>query len=642
MWSKKELSLWKVFIIRLFVVLLMLTLSRWLLFIFNTDNFPGLTIREQFRLFFIGIRFDMWPLIVGNLPLLILLGLPFRFKFNKIYCKVIDILYVFVNWLAISVNLVDVIYYRYIDKRMTSELTEFFHETDDNQGSMMMHFIKDFWFIAVLVVLVAFILVFIVKKTQVKKEPVINVKRWYITRSVIFVMIIFWGVIGIRGGFQTCPITIITAASYTTTQNMVLILNTPFTICLGSSSETLEKIDFFDEDEIENLYSPIQKNLKINRFLENDAKGFNVFVIVLESHGQEMISYYNEKRTESITPFLDSLFSQSLTFNGMANGRRSIDALTSTLSGLPSLMVTDYASSKYAANRLDGWGTTLKAHGYSTAFFHGGNNGSMSFDASAVSAGFDKYYGRNEYNNESDYDGTWGIFDMPFLQYTAQIINEMPKPFAAGVFTLSSHHPFTIPENYTLPDGNYKTPFEKTIRYADDSMRKFFETVSKYDWFDSTLFVILGDHVNPEHQFDEYLNGYGQFQIPIAFYAPKIIKPLRTNIMAQQTDLGVSILAALNYSDSTFSFGRNLFDSIQQPNFTSFLNSVYQYCDGRFLLQSDGSMILGVYDITEDPQLENNIYVENEDERWRDIDRDFKLHLQQYNNRMINNTLHIK
>lgn len=642
MWSKKELSLWKVFIIRLFVVLLMLTLSRWLLFIFNTDNFPGLTIREQFRLFFIGIRFDMWPLIVGNLPLLILMGLPFRFKFNKIYRKVIDILYVFVNWLAISVNLVDVIYYRYIDKRMTSELTEFFHETDDNQGSMMMHFIKDFWFIALFVILVAIILIFIVKKTQVKKENVTNVKRWYITRSVIFVMIIFWGVIGIRGGFQTCPITIITAASYTTTQNMVLILNTPFTICLGSSSETLEKIDFFDEDEIENLYSPIQKNLKINRFLENDAKGFNVFVIVLESHGQEMISFYNEKRAGSITPFLDSLFSQSLTFNGMANGRRSIDALTSTLSGLPSLMVTDYASSKYAANRLDGWGTTLKAHGYSTAFFHGGNNGSMSFDASAVSAGFDKYYGRNEYNNESDYDGTWGIFDMPFLQYTAQIINEMPKPFAAGVFTLSSHHPFTIPENYTLPAGNYKTPFEKTIRYADDSMRKFFETVSKYDWFDSTLFVILGDHVNPEHQFDEYLNGYGQFQIPIAFYAPKIIKPLRTNIMAQQTDLGVSILAALNYSDSTFSFGRNLFDSIQQPNFTSFLNNVYQFCDGRFMLQSDGSTILGVYDIIKDPQLENNIYVENEDERWKDIDSDFKLHLQQYNNRMINNTLHIK
>ena len=641
MWSKKEISLWKVFIIRLLVVLLMLTLSRWLLFIFNTDSFPGLTIREQIRLFFAGIRFDMWPLIVGNLPLLILLGLPFRFKFNKIYCKVIDILYVFVNWLAISVNLVDVIYYRYIDKRMTSELTEFFHETDDNQGSMMMHFIKDFWFIAVLVVLVAFVLVFIVKKTQVKKEPVINAKRWYITRSVIFIMIIFWGVIGIRGGFQTCPITIITAASYTNTQNMVLVLNTPFTICLGSSGETLKKIDYFDNDEIGNLYSPIQKDLKINRFLEKDARGFNVFVLVLESHGQEMISFYNEKRAGSITPFLDSLFSQSLTFNGMANGRRSIDALTSTLSGLPSLMVTDYASSKYAANRLDGWGTTLKNHGYSTAFFHGGNNGSMSFDASSVSAGFDKYYGRNEYNNESDYDGTWGIFDMPFLQYTAQIINEMPKPFAAGVFTLSSHHPFSIPENYTLPDGIYRTPFEKTIRYADDSMRKFFESVSKYDWFDSTLFVILGDHVNPEHQFDEYLNGYGQFQIPIAFYAPKIIKPLKTNIMAQQTDLGVSILAALNYSDSTFSFGRNLFDSIQQPTFTSFLNNVYQYCDGRFMLQSDGSAILGVYDIIEDPQLENNLYVEG-DERWKDIDRDFKLHLQQYNNRMINNTLYIK
>lgn len=642
MWSKKEIPLWKVFIIRLSVVLLMLIVSRWLLFIFNTDNFPGLTIREQFRLFFVGIRFDLWPLIVGNLPLLILLGLPFRFKFNKIYCKVIDILYVFVNWLAISVNLVDVIYYRYIDKRMTSELTEFFKETDDNQGSMMMHFIHDFWFIALFIILTAVILIFIVKKTQVKKGPVTNVKRWYLTRSIIFLNIVFWGVIGIRGGFQTCPITIITAASYTNTQNMVLILNTPFTICLGSSGETLEKIDYFDENEIDYLYSPIQKDLKINRFIDGDAKGFNVFLLILESHGQEMLSYYNERRTESLTPFLDSLLSQSLTFNGMANGRRSIDALTSTLSGLPSMMVTDYASSRYAANHLDGWGTTLKKHGYSTAFFHGGNNGSMSFDASAVSAGFDKYYGRNEYNNDNDYDGTWGIYDMPYLQYTALILNEMPKPFAAGVFTLSSHHPYSLPTDYTLPEGNYNTPFEKTMRYADDAMQKFFETVSKYDWFDSTIFVILGDHVNPEHPFEEYLNGYGQFQIPIAFYAPKIIKPLKTNIMAQQTDLGVSILAALNYSDTTFSFGRNLFDSIQQPNFTSYLNNIYQYCDGKYMLQSDGESIIAVFDIINDPQLGNNLYVEGDEERWKEIFTNFKLHLQQYNNRMINNTLYIK
>lgn len=642
MWSKKEISLWKVLIIRLSVVLLMLALSRWFLFLFNTENFPGLTLREQFRLFFVGIRFDLWPLIVGNLPLIILSGLPFRFKFKKIYWKIIDILYVFVNWFTITVNLVDVIYYRYIDKRMTSELLEFFHETDDNQGSMMIHFIHDFWFIALFAVLVAVILIFIVKKTQVKPRIIINVKHWYITRSVIFLLIIFWGVIGIRGGFQTCPITIITAARYTNTHNMVLVLNTPFTICLGSSGETLEKINYFDEDKIESLYSPIQKDLKINRFVENNAKGFNVFVIILESHGQEMISFYNEKRTESITPFLDSIFSQSLTFDGMANGRRSIDALTSTLSGLPSWMITDYASSRYAANHLDGWGATLKKHGYSTAFFHGGNNGSMSFDASAFSAGFDKYYGRNEYGNDNDYDGTWGISDMPFLQYTSHIINEMPKPFAAGVFTLSSHHPYTIPAKYTLPEGNYKTPFEKTMRYTDDSMRKFFETVSKYDWFDSTIFVFLGDHVNPEHQYDEYLNGNGQFQIPIAFYAPKIFKPLKTNIMAQQTDIGVSILAALNYSDTTFSFGRNLFDSIQQPDFTSFLNNIYQYCDGRYMLQSDGESIIAVFDIIKDPQLKNNLYIEGDEERWDEINTNFRLHLQQYNNRMINNSLYIK
>ena len=365
-------------------------------------------------------------------------------------------------------------------------------------------------------------------------------------------------------------------------------------------------------------------------------------MIILESHGQEMVKFYNEKRETTITPFLDSLLDNSLSFNGMANGRQSIEALTSILSGLPSLMSSDYVESRYAANRLDGFGSILKQHGYSTAFFHGGNNGTMNFNASAISAGFDNYYGRNEYGNDDDYDGTWGISDMPFLQFTALKLNEMPKPFAAGVFTLSSHHPFKLPKGYELPEGNYSTDFEKTVRYTDDALREFFETVSQYDWFDSTIFVIVGDHVNPEHRFDNYLNGYGQYQIVTAFYAPSIIKPLKTNIMAQQTDIGISLVAALGYNDSIFSFGRNVFDSLQEPCFSSYLNNIYQYSDGRYMLQSDGNDITAVFDLENDPCLNDNLYNKGEDEPWSELNNKFRMLFQQYNNRMINNKLYIK
>ncbi|MBO7074757.1 MAG: sulfatase-like hydrolase/transferase [Bacteroidales bacterium] len=642
MWSNREIPLWKVFIIRLGVMLLLLAISRWLLFVFNVSNFPDLSVGEQFRLFFIGMRFDIWTLIIANLPFLVFYGIPFRFKYNKVYCKVVDILFVITNSLSITLNLIDVIYYRYIDKRMTSELFGFMQHTDDNQGGLVKQFLVDFWFMVLVFILFLITIIILTRRTRVKPAVVTNLRYWYTTSSLAFLLLIALSIIGLRGGLQNKPISIITAAQYTKPQNMVLVLNTPFTIGRGSSGDVLKPIHYYDDDELEELYSPIQKDLKINRFIDGDAKDYNIFMIILESHGQEMVSFYNEKRTETITPFLDSLLANSLSFNGMANGRQSIEALTSILSGLPSLMSKDYVESRYAANRLDGFGSILKQHGYSTAFFHGGNNGTMNFNSSAFSAGFDNYYGRDEYGNDDDYDGTWGISDMPFLQFTALKLNEMPKPFAAGVFTLSSHHPFKLPKGYELPDGNYATDFEKTVRYTDDALRHFFETISKYDWFDSTIFVIVGDHVNPEHRYDNYLNGYGQYQIVTAIYAPCIIKPLRTNIMAQQTDIGVSLIAALGYNDSIFSFGRNVFDSLQEPCFSSYLNNIYQYSDGKHMLQSDGNNITAVFDLDEDPCLNENLYKVGEEEQWNELNNKFRMLLQQYNNRMINNKLYIK
>ena len=642
MWSNKEIPLWQVFAIRLCVMLLLLALSRWLLFLFNTSNFPDLNTAGQFQLFFIGMRFDIWTLIIANLPFLVFYGIPLEYKYNRIYCKVVDILFVITNSIAIALNLIDVIYYRYIDKRMTSELFNFAKNTDDNQSGLLKNFILDFWFMFVIFGVFLLIIIILTKKTKVKPVEITNRKRWYSTHSIAFLALVFASVIGIRGGFQLKPIGIITAANYTKTQNIPLILNTPFTIGRGSSGSVLKKIDFYDEETLETLYSPIRNNLTVNRFIDKKIPGYNILIIVLESHGQEMVKFYNDRREETLTPFLDSLLAQSLSFDGMANGRQSIEALTSILSGLPSLMSSDYVSSRYAANRLDGFGSILKKHGYTTAFFHGGNNGTMNFNASAISAGFDSYYGRDEYNNDDDYDGTWGISDMPFLQYTAEKLNRMQKPFAAGVFTLSSHHPFKIPKGYMVPEGNYKTEFEKTVRYTDDAMRKFFETMSQYDWYDSTIFVIVGDHVNPEHRYDNYLNGYGQYQIITAFFAANVIKPLKTNIMAQQTDIGISLLAALGYNDTIFTFGRNVFDSLQEPCFSSYLNNIYQYSDGKHLLQSDGQNITAVFDIKEDPCLKNNLYKEGENETWESINSKFRMHLQQYNNRMINNKLYIK
>lgn len=639
--KNKEVILWKLILIRLSIMLVLLSLSRWLIYIFNANNFSELNVIELFKHYLIGFRFDIHTLLIFNSPLIILYGLPIRIKYNATYKKTTDIIFIITNSLSIGLNLIDVVYYRYLDKRSSSEIFTFLKSTDDNQANMLVSFISDFWYMFLIFIIFLFCIIYLTKKTRLKETYFTQKKFWYISHGLCFIFLIGASIIGIRGGFQLRPMTLITATNYTSAQYIPLIINTPFNIIMSSTSSSINKLNYFNDSEIDSIYVPIHTKLTNNRYIKSDNEKQNLVLIILEGIGQEMIGFYNSSCKQSLTPFLDSLLKQSLSFDGIANGRRSIEALPSIFAGLPSLMSTDYPSSKYAVNKLDGFGTTLKKHGYSTAFFHGGNNGTMSFNSTSKASGFDDYYGRNEYNNDKDFDGTWGIFDAAFLQYTANKLNEYSEPFAAIIFTLSSHHPYSLPKDYIISDSIGSTPFEKTVYYVDESLRDFFTTISKYEWFDNTLFVITSDHVSPEHKYDSYKNVKGVYQVPLAFYSKEMIDNQQTNETAQHIDLGISIISALNIEDSIFSFGRNLFDSITQPFYINYLNNVFQFSDGHYLLQSDGENIKAIYDLETDKNIKKNIYKDNDD-RWLEIDRDFKSRLQQYNNRMINNKLYIK
>lgn len=635
----KEVVLWKVIFIRLIIMLLLLSTSRAFLYLFNIDSFPNISFSEFITLFFTGFRFDINTLVIFNVPLLVLYGIPFRFKYNQKYKKCIDIIFIVTNSITIALNLIDVIYFRFIDKRMCSELFTFFKGTEENQAGLMFSFIADFWYMFILFFLILYLIIILTKKTRLKNPDTNGSIKWYIRQTLSFAFIIFWSVIGIRGGFQLKPISLVTASNYTT-KYVPLVINTPFSIIYGSTTASIEKVNYFDSKIIDSLYCPVRNELTSNRYITKTADNYNMVLIILEGIGQEMIGFYNPRYKNSLTPFLDSLLSESLTFDGMANGRRSIESLPSILSGLPSLMATDYPSSRYSVNRLEGFGSNLKEHGYSTSFFHGGNNGTMSFYSTSKSSGFDSYYGRNEYNNDKDYDGTWGIFDMPFLQYSADIIDKQEEPFASVIYTLSSHMPYALPNDYVMPDSTIKSSYEKTVRYTDDALAAFFNKISKYEWFKNTVFIITSDHSNPLHYFDEYKNEFSSYKIPIAFFAPDIFENKKVDEIAQQVDIAASILCALNINDSIFTFGRNLFDSTHNVEHISYLNNIYQFYDGKHLLQSDGNDIIAIYDIKKDPALKDNIFNKNELERWNEIDMNFKLRLQQYNNRMINNTLY--
>ena len=154
--NNKETSLLKMLTIRLLIMFLLLTFSRWCLYLFNTDSFPDICISELYRLFFVGLRFDLNTLIIFNTPLIVLSCIPLPFRDKKNYKKVVDISFVITNSTAIALNLIDVIYFRYIDKRMCSELFTFFKGTDENQFGLVISFIKDFWYMFILFFIILF------------------------------------------------------------------------------------------------------------------------------------------------------------------------------------------------------------------------------------------------------------------------------------------------------------------------------------------------------------------------------------------------------------------------------------------------------------------------------------------------------
>jgi phosphoglycerol transferase MdoB-like AlkP superfamily enzyme len=190
----------------------------------------------------------------------------------------------------------------------------------------------------------------------------------------------------------------------------------------------------------------------------------NIVILIVESFGREYIGALNETleggKYQGYTPFVDELCDSCVTFRwSFCNGRKSIDGMPSILSAIP-MFVEPFFLTPASMNEVGGLAQALREKGYETAFFHGAENGSMGFQAFARKTGFQKYFGRTEYNadprfnGDKDFDGMWAIWDEPFLQFYAQQMSELREPFMTAVFTASSHHPYAIPEQYkdTYPE----------------------------------------------------------------------------------------------------------------------------------------------------------------------------------------------
>lgn len=637
---KTSLAEIKLLLARLSIALLAYPLAKILFFIFNYSHFQDISILKFPLILIEGLRFDIVALIFINAPFIVFHILPFKFTKSKGYQVLLKSLFLATNSIAVLADLGDTKYYQFTLKRTTADFFKLFNLGNDII-TLLPRYLIDFWYVLLLCIVIMIGISYLYNKTNkiVINYPSENRYSRIISWIVFNTLLIGFLIIGGRGGLQLRPIVHINAAEYVEAKNIPLILNTPFSILKSYGLEELEEKHYFRDPELTRYFNPIHSPYPTGISNSSSPIPPNVFIIIMESFSKEYVGAVSKKRT--FTPFLDSLLQYSLVFdNAFANGKKSIEGIPAIISGIPSLMNEAYITSIYGYNQIASLPIMLKKKGYSSAFFHGGTNGTMGFDAYSHAAGFDKYYGRFDYNNDKDYDGNWGIWDEPFFQFANKQVSKIQEPFFATIFSLSSHHPYVIPTEYKNVFKNTSSPIESCYRYADNALRKFFVSASKESWFDNTLFIITADHTGVSSD-SYYSNTIGGFSIPIAYYKHNSTLRGYNHQITQQIDILPSVLNYIGYNKAFYAFGNSVFDSTRTAYAVNYLNNIYQLEQNDYFLLFDGNQTIGLYNYKTDSLLDNNL-AGKDSKIQKPLEDKLKAIIQTYTNDMINNQLSIK
>ena len=593
------------------------------------------------EVFWGGLVFDTSAILYTNVLWVLMMLFPWYRKENSLYHRVCKGVYLTVNGVALAMNLADAAYFPYTMRRTTTTVFGEF----SNEGNLLRIIgleLISHWYLVVLFVVVMALMAWAYQTPRLDYRTMKHKVRYHVVCLVSLLLFVPLCIAGIRGGFTTAvrPITISNANQYVESpKDAALVLNTPFAMIrtIGKSVFTVPAY-FSNPRDLDAVYTPIHQPSHKDSLTSKR----NIVILIVESFGREYIGALNKDleggHYQGYTPCVDRLISQSVTFRySYSNGRKSIDGMPSILCSIP-MFVEPFILTPASMNDFTGLAGILADEGYQTAFFHGAQNGSMGFQAFARKTGFQHYYGRTEYEatkGTNDFDGTWAIWDEPFLQYYAEEMTKMKEPFMTAVFTASSHHPFAIPDQYKsqFPEGDLE--IHKCIRYTDMAIGKFFETAKKQKWFENTIFVLTSDHPNMSNH-AAYQTDLGGFASPIIIFDPQRPEGEIQDKIAQQIDIMPTLLGLLGYQKPYLAFGIDVVNTPAEDTWAvNYLNGIYQYVkDGR-VMQFDGQQTKAVYALNDSLMQHQISHQKNQSQ----MEQELKAIIQQYMSRMVNDRL---
>ena len=287
-----------------------------------------------------------------------------------------------------------------------------------------------------------------------------------------------------------------------------------------------------------------------------DEKHLNVVLISVESLSGDYLGTFGNK--ENLTPYLDSLVSQSVFFDNLyANGTRTVRGLEALSLSVPPTPGDSLIREHHNEN-LFSLADIFNDRGYQSDFVYGGYG---YFD------NMNYFFSHNGYRTVDRGDipkdapihsqNVWGVSDEDLYTLALQQMDDIHndgKPFFLHIMTTSNHRPYTYPAG-RVPQIAPSRP--GSVAYTDWSIKDFIERARSKPYFDNTVFVITADHcASSAGKTTLPINHY---HIPLWIYSPKNFPPQRVKQVMGQLDIPPTLLGMLNFSYRTRFFGQDVF-----------------------------------------------------------------------------------
>lgn len=494
------------------ILLFLQTIGRAALLWYNGDLAAAIPTQVIRQAFLTGFRFDLIVTSFVMIPLVLMLlrpkGIP-----RKMAVAWVSIMALVMTFLSIT----ELDFYREFHVRLNSLAIEYLKEDPATVLSMIWYGYPVVRYLIVITLVAVIFYKALSTLTQWRSQQ--QKQSHYAVRAVTFVSVALLVVVFARGTLRQGPPLRWGDAFFS---NYLfanhLALNGSYTLTKAflnqSSRQQNEKwLKAMPEDQAlaeteQMVLTPEDKMLQpasLPLWRQHDAGADNhkqppnVVFILMESFSGEFVGSLGHDY--GITPNFDRLRQQGLLFKRFfSNGTHTHQGMFASMTCFPNLPGHEYLMQQPEGDRnFGGMLSMLSDRDYSSLYVY---NGDFSWDNQRgffTRQGMQRFIGRHDFVNPVFSDPTWGVSDQDMFDRAAEELQKMPedKPFFAFLQTLSNHTPYALPSPLPVePVTGFGRLDEHltAMRYADWALGQFFDKIKDSDFYDNTVFVLVGDH----------------------------------------------------------------------------------------------------------------------------------------------------